>query len=208
MEADGRIACHGRPIPTGAPRTAMAGGIMMLSADRAEESIFPALGVRENMTVQNLGRFAPGGLVSARQERASAAAMIEELGIVTAGMDQPIGGLSGGNQQKAVLGRSFLYGAPVVLIDEPTQGVDANDRFDIYQANSAKAEAGAGFVINSSDALELAGLCDRVLVFSRGHVIRELAGDELTEEHTVSAFQTATRARGGHRHSEATGGPG
>ncbi len=208
LEADGRIACHGRPIPTGAPRTAMAGGIMMLSADRAEESIFPALGVRENMTVQILGRFAPGGLVSARQERASAAAMIEELGIVTAGMDQPIGGLSGGNQQKAVLGRSFLYGAPVVLIDEPTQGVDANARFDIYQAIRAKAEAGAGFVINSSDALELAGLCDRVLVFSRGHVIRELAGDELTEENIVSSFLTSTRARGGHRDSEATGGPG
>ena len=196
LEARGRIACHGRPIPCGAPRRAMAGGITMLSADRAQESIFPALGVRENMTLQVLGRYAGGGLVSARRERADAAAMVAELGIVTAGLEQPIGGLSGGNQQKAVLGRSFLQGAPVVLIDEPTQGVDANARFDIYQAIRGKAEAGASFVINSSDALELAGICDRVLVFSRGHVIRELAGDEVTEENIVSAFLTSTRVRG------------
>lgn len=195
VEAEGSIGCNGRDIPTGAPRRALAGGLMMLSSDRAEESIFPALGVRENMTVQVLGRFAAGGLVSAGRERARAAQLVEELGIVTAGLDQPISGLSGGNQQKTVLARSFLYGAPVVLIDEPTQGVDANARFDIYQAVRAKAEAGASFVINSSDALELAGICDRVLVFSRGHVIRELTGDEVTEENIVSSFLTSTRVR-------------
>src|SRR4029077_11700489 len=106
-------------------------------------------------------------------------------------LDKPIGGLSGGNQQKAVLARSFLYGAKVMLIDEPTQGVDANARFDIYRAIRAKADHGVACIINSSDALELAGLCDRVLVFSRGRVIRVLRGREISEESIVSSFLTS-----------------
>jgi ribose transport system ATP-binding protein len=114
--------------------------------------------------------------------------MIEELNIVTATLDQPISSLSGGNQQKTVLARSFLFGAKAVLIDEPTQGVDANARFDIYRAIRSKAAQGVAFVVNSSDAMELAGICDRVLVFSRGRVIRELKGAEITEENIVSSF--------------------
>ena len=74
------------------------------------------------------------------------------------------------------------------MIDEPTQGVDAKARFDIYRAIRAKADQGLACVINSSDAMELAGMCDRVLVFSRGRIIRELEGGEITEESIVSSF--------------------
>src|SRR5262249_843920 len=101
---------------------------------------------------------------------------------------QPGGALSGGNQKKAVLSRSFLYEAKALLIDEPTQGVDAKARFDIYRAIRAKADQGIACVINSSDAMELSGMCDRVLVFSRGRIIRELKGCEIPEESTVSSF--------------------
>ena len=194
-EAGGALYCDGKPVRTGAPRDALAAGILSLSADRAQESIFPALGVRENMTVQVLESFASGGLISAPKERSRATALVEELSIVTATLDQPISGLSGGNQQKAVLARSFLYGAMVVLIDEPTQGVDAKARFDIYRAIRAKADQGVACVVNSSDALELAGLCDRVLVFSRGRIIRELRGREITEASIVAAFLTSTEVR-------------
>ena len=96
------------------------------------------------MTVQVLGDFARGGLISAPRERASTLALVEKLNIVTADLDQSIGGLSGGNQQKAVLSRSFLYDAKALLIDEPTQGVDAKARFDIYRAIRAKADLGNG----------------------------------------------------------------
>ncbi len=81
---------------------------------------------------------------------------------MTPTLDKPISGLSGGNQQKTVLARSFLHDAKVVLIDEPTQGVDAKARFDIYRAIRAKADRGLACIVNSSDALELAGICDRV----------------------------------------------
>jgi ribose transport system ATP-binding protein len=186
--AGGQVRCADSPVKMESPRGALEAGILSLSADRAAESIFPTLGVRENMTVQVLGAFASGGLISAPKEQASTLSLIEQLNIVTADLDQPIGGLSGGNQQKTVLSRSFLYDAKVLLIDEPTQGVDAKARFDIYRAIRAKADQGIGCVVNSSDAMELAGICDRVLVFSRGRVIRELSGSEITEENIVSSF--------------------
>ncbi|MGA9847381.1 MAG: ATP-binding cassette domain-containing protein, partial [Roseiarcus sp.] len=186
--ASGELLCGGRPVKLGAPREALDAGIFSLSADRATESIFPGLGVRENMTVQVLQQFVTGGVISAPKERASALALIEKLDIATADLDQPIGDLSGGNQQKTVLARSFLNDAKAILIDEPTQGVDAKARFDIYRAIRAKADEGVACVINSSDAMELAGLCDRVFVFSRGRVIRELTGHAITEENIVSAF--------------------
>ncbi len=187
-ECGGYVVCDGKSVKTGTPRAALDAGILSLSADRAAELIFPALGVRENMTVQVLGDFTSGGVISAPKETARTLSLVDQLNIVTATLDQPISGLSGGNQQKAVLARSFLYDAKVVLIDEPTQGVDAKARFDIYRAIRAKADQGVAVIVNSSDAMELAGLCDRVLVFSRGRIIRELVGPEITEESIVSSF--------------------
>jgi len=194
-DASGHVACEERRLTLNAPKNAIASGVMMLSGDRAAESIFPVLGVRENMTIQVLGGFSSGGLVSGKRERQRAVELINELDIATATLDQPISSLSGGNQQKTVLARSFLHGAKVVLIDEPTQGVDAKARFDIYQALRAKADHGTSIIVKSADAIELAGLCDRVLVFSRGRIIRELEGDEVTEPNIVSSFLTSKVAR-------------
>lgn len=184
----GTLICDGGTERIRNPRDALAAGILSLSGDRAAESIFPDLGLRENMTLQVLHTLARWGVVSQTTEYRRVRSLVEELNIIAATMDQPVGGLSGGNQQKTVLARSFLLGAKVVLIDEPTQGVDAHARQDIYRAIRAKAEQGVGFIVNSSDAKELVGLCDRVLVFSRGHIIRELSGSEVNEENIVAAF--------------------
>ena len=194
-DSSGALACDGRRIPPAAPQRALGAGVMMLSGDRAIESIYPVMSVRENITIQVLKDFATAGAISGRRERARTRGMIEELDIVTASLEQSIVSLSGGNQQKSMLARSFLHGARVVLIDEPTQGVDAAARFDIYQALRVKADRGTTFVINSSDALELAGLCDRVLVFSRGRLIKEVVGDEVSEENIVSSFLTSRVGR-------------
>ena len=187
-EASGHIVSAGALVRTGAPRHALDGGILSISADRGQESIFPALGVRENMTVQVLQDFASSGLMSAPRERARAAELVGSLSIATPNLDTAISGLSGGNQQKTVLARTFLHGARVVLIDEPTQGVDARARFDIYRAIRAKADEGVACIVNSSDAMELAGICDRVLVFSRGRIIKVLKGRDISEESIVSSF--------------------
>ena len=191
----GSISCGGRAIAPGHPRDAIAAGVLMISADRHQESIFPALGVRENITVQVLQRFSRAGFVSGREERATAHQLAAELGIVAASIDQTIEGLSGGNQQKGVLARSFAFGARAILVDEPTQGVDANARFDIYRAMRACADAGAGLIVKSGDAMELAGICDRVIVFSRSTAIAELRGDEVSEVNIVSSFLQSSNVR-------------
>jgi hypothetical protein len=111
------------------------------------------------------------------------------LGIVAnPSLEQPVEFLSGGNQQKVVVSRTFLRKPSVILAYEPTQGVDVGSRFDIYKALRARTNEGAALLVKSSDPLELAGLCDRVLVLSRGQVIEEIPGDELDEVRIVEAI--------------------
>jgi len=191
----GTVTCKGKAVDVTEPRHAIRSGVLCLSADRAGESIFPDLGVRKNMTLPRLRDFARRGLLSYRQEQDHAATMRDEFGVVTATLETPISGLSGGNQQKVVLARSFRTDAKAVLIDEPTQGVDAGARHDIYQAIRTNLREDGTLVINSSDAQELAGICDRVLVFSRGRIVAELTGQDVNEEQIVSSFLRARDAK-------------
>ncbi|MCZ6771084.1 MAG: ATP-binding cassette domain-containing protein, partial [Proteobacteria bacterium] len=190
-DALGRVTHRGQRVRTASPREAFADGVLYLSADRSAESIFSELGLRKNMTLPQLLNFKRWGLLSARAERDKASQMVEEFGVIAASLEQPILSLSGGNQQKSVLARSFGTDAKVLLIDEPTQGVDAGARRDIYKAIRENVSHDGSCIINSSDAQELAGICDRVLVFSRGRIVRELTGDAVTEENVVSSFLTA-----------------
>jgi ribose transport system ATP-binding protein len=103
--------------------------------------------------------------------------------------EQPVQSLSGGNQQKVSLMRPFLRGdVKVILAEEPTQGVDVGARFDIYDALRGKADEGVAAIIKSSDPIELAGLCDRVVVMSRGRIVEEIPGEELGERRIVEAI--------------------
>ena len=191
----GLVKCQGRPVDLSSPRQALRSGVLFLSADRSGESIFPDLGVRKNMTLPRLKDFRTAGLLSGAAEARQAQQMREDFGVITASLDVPISGLSGGNQQKSVLARSFSTGARAVLIDEPTQGVDAGARHDIYKAIRENIREDGTLIVNSSDAQELAGICDRVLVFSRGKIVAELSGDEVTEEQIVSSFLRARDAK-------------
>jgi ribose transport system ATP-binding protein len=106
-----------------------------------------------------------------------------------ASVEQPIVSLSGGNQQKVSLMRPFLRGdVKVILAEEPTQGVDVGARFDIYEALRGKTQEGVAAVVKSSDPIELAGLCDRVVVMSRGRIVEEIPGNELEERRIVEAI--------------------
>lgn len=203
-EATGSVSCGGKPVDISTPRSAMTGGVLFLSADRKGEAIFPDLGVRKNMVLPLLGRFRSGGLLSAGPEQAMARQMKQDFGVVAANLEVPVIGLSGGNQQKAVLARSFRSGAKAILIDEPTQGVDAGARHEIYRAIRENIRDDGTCVVNSSDAQELAGICDRVLVFSRGRIVKELSGADLTEEQIVASFLTARDAKA-QRETETAG---
>ncbi|MEO3787532.1 ATP-binding cassette domain-containing protein [Actinocorallia sp. B10E7] len=177
------------------PGRALRAGAVLLSGDRHVDGMFPDLPVMENAVFpvrRALARLAP---VSRTGDTAVYLPLAGRLGIVASSRDQPVAELSGGNQQKAVVARAMDDGLSVVVIDEPTQGVDAGARLDIHRALRDKAASGSGILLASSDAAELAGLCDRVLVVSRGRIVRELRGDELDETTIVEAFVTAGHSR-------------
>jgi ABC-type sugar transport system ATPase subunit len=187
--ADGSAACDGHELDRRSPLGPLRAGVVLLSGDRAGESLFPVLSVRANATIQVLRRFGRLGLLHRGRERATVNGLVDRLRIRAASIEQPIQSLSGGNQQKVSLTRPFLRGGVnVILAEEPTQGVDVAARFDIYEALREKAGEGAAIVIKSSDPLELAGLCDRVVVMSRGKIVDEIQGADLGERRIVEAI--------------------
>ena len=184
----GRVTCDGKDLLLISTHEAVRAGIMLLPGDRKREALMPVLGVRVNATVQTLRRFSVLGFLRRRSERRAVQDLIERLGIRTPSLEQPVQFLSGGNQQKVAVARSFLRDPNVILAYEPTQGVDVGARFDIYAALRSRTDAGSALLVKSSDPLELAGLCDRVLVMSRGQIIEEIPGDELDELRIVEAI--------------------
>ena len=187
--SDGRASCDGDELNPKSPLAALRAGVVLLSGDRTRDSLFPVLSVRTNTTIQVLGSLAPLGFLRRRRERRTVDDIVRRLRVRLASIEQPVQSLSGGNQQKVSLTRPFLRGdVKVILAEEPTQGVDVGARFDIYEALRAKANEGVALVVKSSDPLELAGLCDRVVVMSRGKIVDEIRGDELGERRIVEAI--------------------
>jgi ribose transport system ATP-binding protein len=161
---------------------------MLLPGDRKHEALMPVLGVKVNTTIQSLRRFSLRGFLKRRRERRDVTDLVEQLEIRTPSIEQPVEFLSGGNQQKVSVARSFFKEPSVILAYEPTQGVDVGSRFDIYKALRARTDKGTALLVKSSDPIELSGLCDRVLVMSRGQIIEEIPGDELDELRIVEAM--------------------
>jgi ribose transport system ATP-binding protein len=190
----GSVRCNGSAVDLRSPYSALRAGILLLSGDRLRESLFPVLGVRSNSTIQVLRRFSRGGWVRRGAEHDAVAQLVRRLKVRTPSIEQPVRFLSGGNQQKVALTRPFLRGdLHVILTDEPTQGVDVRSRFDIYEALRAKADEGVAMIVKSSDPLELSGFCDRVIVISRGRIVDEIAGADLSERRIVEAIVGVAR---------------
>jgi ribose transport system ATP-binding protein len=200
----GEVTLGGEQLKLSTPAAARHGGIAYLPADRHGEGLLMTLSVRENATLSSLSRFASHGLLSRRTEVKAVERECQELQIRTPSPETDVEALSGGNQQKVVLARAILSVPKLILADEPTQGVDVGARVEIYRILREIAESGVPVLIASSDGLELEGLCDRVVVFSRGSVVGELAGDRVSEEQIARAIVTATtHRRGEERDAEA-----
>ncbi len=158
-----------------------------MPSDRHIEGVAGSLTVRENATYSALERFATAGIMSRKKELEQVNAIFKALAVKTPGLEAPIFALSGGNQQKVVMSRALLSQPGIIIADEPTQGVDVGARFEIYRILREVSATGIPVVVNSSDAVELQGLCDKVVVLSRGQVVDTLTGDDVTEERIVSA---------------------
>jgi ribose transport system ATP-binding protein len=188
-QSTGSAACNGAALDMRSPLGPLRAGVVLLSGNRGSDALFPVLSVRANTTIQVLRALGRFGILRRGRERRTVDEVGQKLRIRMASIEQPVQSLSGGNQQKVSLTRPFLRGdVNVILAEEPTQGVDVGARFDIYDALRTKAAQGVATIVKSSDPLELAGLCDRVLVISRGRIVDEIRGDELGERRIVEAI--------------------
>lgn len=185
--SDGRVLVGGREISVRSRRSAAAAGVVFLPGDRIGEAMFGKMSIRENAVAGALGAAMPGGFVRRRREYDLTREGVAGLAVKTPHFEVPVSSLSGGNQQKVLLARGRLGDPKVLLVEDPTQGVDAGARVDIYAFLRELAASGVAVVVLSTDAVELEGLCDRVVVFSRGRVQTTLVGDEVDERAITGA---------------------
>jgi ribose transport system ATP-binding protein len=179
---EGEIVLGGQAITPRSPRHALRLGIGLLPEDRKSQSLFLHQSVQFNINVAHLGDFVNGGLLSTRAERRQAADYVESLGVRTPALTTPVANLSGGNQQKCVLARLLGARCRVLLVDEPTRGVDVGAKQEIYQLLAELAAHGAAIVMVSSELPELLGLCDRILVMREGRISAQLSRERASEE--------------------------
>ena len=190
----GRILLNGRHVTVSSPREAMARGINLVCADRVGESIMPSLSVRENLFLNpvaaslSLFSFIPPGRENrAVKERGA------QLGLRPNDPTLPIELLSGGNQQKVVVGRWLHLDAKIYVFEDPTAGVDVGAKAEIYRLFDVALQGGAAIVIVSTDFEEVAKVCHRALIFNRGRVVAELAADDLSVENLLAAASASVR---------------
>ncbi|MGI8334514.1 ATP-binding cassette domain-containing protein [Actinomadura scrupuli] len=189
--ATGEVELGGRTYSGGR----LAARAAYMPADRLRDGLFRTMSVRENTVINALSALGRRGIVDPGRERDAVQAEVDRLAVRTATIEAPVTSLSGGNQQKVVMARALLAAPDMLLADEPTQGVDIGARAEIYRILREVAATGVPVVMVSSDAKELEGVCDRVLVFSRGQVVEELTGADVTEERITTSFVRATAHR-------------
>ena len=185
--SSGQLVVHGRPRHFRSPQAAIAAGVALVPEDRKTEGLLLRMSMRDNATLVILKRLTRFGVLKAAEERRAAQSVVDSLRVRTAGINQPVGALSGGNQQKVLLGRWLLAECQILLLYDVTRGVDVATKHEIYELVLKLATEGHAIVFYSSDAEELAHLCHRVLVMREGVIAAELQAPGITAEDIVSA---------------------
>ena len=178
----GSLTLHGRPYRPRAPKSGVEGGIALVPEDRKGQGVVLDMAIRKNATMARTGPVTRGGFFAPAAERRTVRKLIESLRIKLGTMDDPVSSLSGGNQQKVVLAKWFHAGGEVVILDEPTRGVDVGAKTEIYSLIHRMASEGKAVLVISSEHAELFGLCDRVLVMGEGRLRGELLPPDFSEE--------------------------
>jgi ribose transport system ATP-binding protein len=185
----GEVRVQGRPVAPASPRAAKAAGIgiALVPEDRKTDGLMLPMSVAHNLSFAALERFSRAGLLSAAAEQAGVDDMVRQLSIKAPQLDDPVSTLSGGNQQKVVIGKWLMNAPRVVLLNDPTRGIDVGTKQEIYGLLRRLAEQGAAVLLYSTDYAELIGCCDRVAVFYDGRIVRWLQGEGLTEHALVAS---------------------
>jgi ribose transport system ATP-binding protein/D-xylose transport system ATP-binding protein len=199
----GRIAVGGKAITIDSTRAARNAGIALLTEDRKRSGLLFNLPLRDNITIGNLALFARAGVISAEREDNAAVRAMRELNVKARSSGAAVAHLSGGNQQKLLFARVLMNAPKILLLDEPTKGVDVGTRHEIYRLIVGLAEKGVGLIVVSSELEEVIGLCDRCLVMADGHLVEEIVKAEASEERVLRAIAAAQAARSASTSAEA-----
>ena len=185
----GEVKIDGRKATIASPAAAKskAIGMALIPEDRKTEGLMLPMSVGENLTFAAFDRIARGGVIDRPQERRQVDEMIERFTIRCAGPDIAVGSLSGGNQQKVVIAKWLMNQPRIILLNDPTRGIDVGTKQEIYQLLRKLADEGAAILFYSTDYDELIGCCDRVLVMYDGYVRRELSGDDINEKTLIAS---------------------
>ena len=185
----GSVHVRGRPLLAHSPSDAIADGLALVPEDRKTQGLVLEMSVNDNMTLATVGRTATLGFRNRRQEARCAESMISTLGVKVPHGDTQAGVLSGGNQQKVVLGKWLATEPRVLILDEPTRGIDIGAKAEIYALLDRLARQGAAILFVSSEMEEILGISDRVLVMHQGRLVGEIAREQLSER-AVMAMAT------------------
>ncbi len=185
----GEVQLDGRPVQLTSPRQAKQpeNGIALVPEDRKTDGLMLPMSVRDNLTFAALEKLSRAGIVIQAAEQAAIEAMVKKLSIKAPEPGNAVGTLSGGNQQKVVIAKWLLNAPRVILLNDPTRGIDVGTKQEIYALLRRLADDGAAVLLYSTDYAELIGCCDRVAVFYDGRIVRWLAGPELTEHALVAS---------------------
>jgi rhamnose transport system ATP-binding protein len=192
----GLVEVGGTEVAITSPAEAIALGLAFVPEDRAQAGIFRSLSVEHNISAAVPGQIAPGGIIRRALERAMAVQSVAKLSIRLASLRQPIGELSGGNQQKAILARWLLTDPQVLILDEPTRGIDIGVKAEFYDMIGQLAADGRAILLISSELPELLALCDRVLVMAEGRLTADLPRGVATQETIMQAAVPRSTAQG------------
>jgi len=185
----GELLIDGRPVRIASPSDAKADavGMALIPEDRKTEGLMLPMSVRDNLSFAALGQLSRWGIVDRAAERDAVDRIVRLLAVRSDGTEPAAGSLSGGNQQKLVIGKWLMTAPRIILLNDPTRGIDVGTKQEIYQLLRRLADEGAAILFYSTDYDELIGCCDRVLVMYDGAIKRELVGDEITEHALISS---------------------
>ena len=202
----GTVVVDGKPVKLSGPRHAKASeiGMALIPEDRKNEGLMLPMTVRENLSFAAIEGYSRFGIVDRKAEGAAIDEMVRLLQISSDGVDGPVAELSGGNQQKVVIGKWLMTKPRIILLNDPTRGIDVGTKQELYQLLRRLAADGAAILFYSTDYDELIGCCNRVLVLYGGTVVRELAGADLNERNLVSSALNLPLDDGGATQAAAT----
>ena len=185
----GTIKLNGNEVTIKNPMDSIKQGMIMLSEDRREYGLIPVRSVRENASIANLASYIYGGYTHKKKEEEEVEEMFKKMEVKTPSLETPISSLSGGNAQKVLLARWMLCNPDVMILDEPTRGIDVGAKFEIYKLMTDMAKEGKAVVMVSSEMAELIGMCDRIYIMCQGRITGCLNRDEFSQE-TIMKYAT------------------